>query len=118
MPRKEPTTVPRRTAGVARRNSSLVSQSWPTLVLRMLRDSGRSRLRMISAMPNMPMAMGTKPMPSDSSGMPKVKRCWPVCTSVPTRPRATPSTTMPTALMMDPCARTQAMIRPSSMSEK
>ena len=73
---------------------------------------------MISAMPNMPMATATKPMPSDSSGMPKVKRCWPVCTSVPTRPSATPSTTMPIDLITEPCASTAEMIRPSSISEK
>jgi hypothetical protein len=73
---------------------------------------------MISAMPNMPMAIETKPMPSESSGMPKVKRCWPVCTSVPTRPSATPSTTMPMDLMTEPCASTAEMMSPSSMSEK
>ena len=66
----------------------------------------------------MPIATGTKPMPSDNSGMPKVKRCCPVCTSVPTRPSATPNTTMPMALMTEPWASTEAMIRPSSISEK
>ena len=73
---------------------------------------------MISAMPNTPMASATKEMPSDSSGMPKVKRCWPVCTSVPTRPSATPRITIATDLSTEPCASTAEMIRPSSMSEK
>jgi hypothetical protein len=37
---------------------------------------------------------------------------------VPTRPSATPSTTMPMPLITEPCASTAEMIRPSSMSEK
>ncbi len=45
---------------------------------------------MISAMPNMPIATTTKPMPSESSGMPKVKRSTPELTSVPMRPRSRP----------------------------
>ena len=38
--------------------------------------------------------------------MPKVKRCWPVCTSVPTMPSETPNTTMPIDLITEPCAST------------
>jgi hypothetical protein len=49
------------------------------------RDIRRSRLTTISAMPNRPMAIGAKSMPSESSGMSKVKRCAPVLTSVPTK---------------------------------
>ena len=39
----------------------------------------------------MPMATMTKPMPSASSGMPKVKRGAPELTSVPTRPSSRPN---------------------------
>ena len=34
-------------------------------------------------MPNRPIATGTKPMPSDNSGMPNAKRWKPEFTSVP-----------------------------------
>src|SRR5216117_4073378 len=49
---------------------------------------------MISAVPNMPMATITKPMPSESSGTPKVKRSTPELTSVPTRPSSRPKITI------------------------
>ena len=73
---------------------------------------------MISAVPNMPIATTTKPMPSDSSGMPKVKRSTPELTSVPIRPSSRPNTTMAIALMSEPCASTVAATRPSTISEK
>jgi hypothetical protein len=44
------------------------------------------------------MAMATKPMPSVSSGMSKLKRATPEFTSVPTRPSSRPSTIMPNRL--------------------
>ncbi len=55
-----------------------------------LRDNRLSRLTTISAMPNRPMAIGAKSMPSLSSGRSKVKRWAPVLTSVPTRPNSRP----------------------------
>jgi len=73
---------------------------------------------MISAVPNMPIATTTKPMPSDSSGMPKVKRSTPELTSVPMIPRSSPNTTMAIALISEPRASTVAAIRPNTMSEK
>jgi len=82
------------------------------------RISGFSRLRTISAMPNMPIASGTKPMPSESSGMLKVKRCWPVCTSVPTRPSPTPATTIAIDLIGLPSVSTAETMRPRNISEK
>ncbi|MDF3010188.1 MAG: hypothetical protein K0S03_984 [Burkholderiales bacterium] len=66
----------------------------------------------------MPIATMTKPMPSESSAMPNVKRRTPELTSVPIRPSSSPNTTMAIALMSDPCASTVAAIRPKTMSEK
>jgi hypothetical protein len=64
------------------------------------------------------MAMVTKPMPSVSSGMSKLKRATPEFTSVPTRPSSRPSTIMATALSSEPEASTTAPIRPSTISAK
>ena len=89
-----------------------------TLALTRSRRSGLVRLAMISAMPNTPMASGTKPMPSNRSLMPKVKRVLPVLTSVPTRPSSMPRNTMPNALSTEPRASTMANTSPSSISEK
>ena len=73
---------------------------------------------MISAMPNTPIASGTKPMPSNRSLMSKVKRVLPVLTSVPTSPSSMPRKTMPNALSTEPRASTMANTRPSAISEK
>ena len=73
---------------------------------------------MISAMPNTPIASGTKPMPSNNELMLNVKRVLPVLTSVPTRPSSMPIKIMPIALMTEPRASTIANTRPSTISEK
>jgi hypothetical protein len=73
---------------------------------------------MISAMPNMPIATVTKPMPSAISEMPNAKRSTPEFTSVPTRPSSSPRITMQIALISEPCASTTADTRPSTISEK
>ena len=57
---------------------------------------------MISATPNMPIATTTKPMPSESSGMSKVKRSTPELTSVPIRPSSRPKITIAIALVSEP----------------
>src|SRR5215813_9521051 len=57
-------------------------------------------------------------MPSASPIMPKLNRRAPVFTSVPTRPRSKPSTTIAIALMSDPRARTTAATKPHTISEK
>ena len=59
-----------------------------------------------------------KPMPSSSSVTPKVKRCAPLFTSMPTRPRIRPTITMPIAFSTERLAITTAPIRPSTISEK
>ena len=118
MPRNEPSAVPRSTGAQARLKSSLVGNRLVTLAVNTSRLSFVSRLAMISAMPNMPIATTTKPMPSESSGMPKVKRGTPELTSVPIRPSSRPSTTMAIALTSEPCASTTAATRPSTISEK
>ena len=77
-----------------------------------------SRLRMISAKPNKPIATLVKPMPSDSSAMSKVMRPAPVSRSEPTIDNNRPVTIMAMALSTEPLARTTAKIRPSTISEK
>ena len=67
-------------------------------------------------MPNRPIAIGAKSMPSLSSGMSKVKRCAPVFTSVPIRPNNRPRNTMAIALVTEPLASTTAATRPSAIS--
>ena len=66
-------------------------------------------------MPNRPMAIGTKLMPSLMSGMPNVMRGTPELTSTPTRPSSTPTTIMAIALGGEPCASTTAPSRPRTM---
>ena len=72
----------------------------------------------MSATPNRPMAMTTKPMPSESSGTRKVKRSVPEFTSVPIMPSRSPSTVTPIALSMAPLASTTAPTSPSAISAK
>ena len=73
---------------------------------------------MISAKPKSPIATTTKPMPSESSGTPNVKRCSPELTSVPMMPSSRPSTIIAIAFSSDPLASTTAASRPSTISEK
>ena len=77
-----------------------------------------SRLTRMSATPNSPMAITTKPMPSASWGTPKVKRSVPEFTSEPMRPSSRPSTVTPIALSMAPFASTTAPTSPSAISAK
>ncbi len=69
-------------------------------------------------MPNRPMAIGAKSMPSLSSGTSNVKRCAPVFTSVPTRPNSRPRNTMAIAFRPEPLASTTAATRPNAISEQ
>ena len=64
------------------------------------------------------MAITTKPTPSVSSGISKLKRATPELTSVPTKPINKPKTIMAMALIKEPDASTTAPIRPSTISEK
>ena len=64
------------------------------------------------------MATTTKPMPSVSSMMSKLKRAMPESMSVPTMPSSRPSATIASDLTMSPWASTAAATRPISISEK
>ena len=110
--------VPRTTAGQAWRASSRVGQSRLIFSMTFGLAPPRSRLEITSAMPNRPMATGTKPMPSASAEMPNVKRVWPEAMSVPTSPRNSPSTTMATERITEPCASTTAAIMPNTSRPK
>src|SRR5215510_7166439 len=73
MPSSDPSSVPRAIAPDESIRSLRVGIRPVTFALTMSRlSSGSSRLRMISANPNTPMAMLVKPMPSASSAMSKV----------------------------------------------
>jgi hypothetical protein len=65
MPSRDPTPVARRIGPKQRCRSSRDGSSLPIWVTATLRASGFSRLRRISAMPNIPMASTAKSMPSD-----------------------------------------------------
>ena len=66
----------------------------------------------------MPIASGTNPRPSASTGRPKVKRWAPVLTSVPTRPSSRPTITIPSDFRIAPLDSTVAATRPRTISEK
>jgi hypothetical protein len=57
---------------------------------------------MISPIANTPTATTTNPMPSESSAKPKLKRCTPVLTSLPTSPNRRPVTTIASDFTMSP----------------
>ena len=97
IPNAEPIMVPRRIGATMRLKSSLVGHRPVIFVIFTERSSSSCKLRMISPKPNIPMATVTKPMPSASSKIPKVKRCVPELTSVPISPNSSPRTTMPMA---------------------
>ena len=77
-----------------------------------------SRLRIISAKPNRPMASTAKSTPSATRSQPKVSRSSPVSRSVPTVDSRRPTRTMAIALTIEPRASTTANIRPSIISAK
>ena len=117
-PRTEPMPVPRTIAPLAWRSSFHDGSRRPIVRVRISRPSGASKFAMMPAKPNRPIATTTKPMPSESSGSPNVKRWSPVVVSMPTRPRSTPSAIIATAFSSEPCASTTAATRPSTISEK
>ena len=119
MPSSEPSAVPRNTAGVASLKSCFVGHRCVILFKKTSRSpSTCSKFFMISARPKTPIATATKPMPSDSSGIPKLNRAIPEFTSVPTSPSNNPSRIIAIALITEPCASTTAAIKPKVISEK
>src|SRR5258708_4680908 len=95
-------------AGMHWRISGQLGQRFLSLNESRLRSCGRPSVTASSPRPNMPMAIGTKPMPSPSSEMSMVIRGAPVLTSIPTRPSSRPTSTMATAFSGAPCASTTA----------
>ena len=77
-----------------------------------------SRLRRISAKPNMPMAMTATSSPSAISVQPKVRRSSPLSRSVPMVESKMPTRMMAIALATEPRASTTANMSPSTISEK
>ena len=82
------------------------------------RVSDDSRLRRISAKPNMPMAMTATSRPSAISVQPKVRRSSPLSRSVPTVESRMPTRMMAIALGTEPRANTTANMSPSTISAK
>ena len=58
-----------------------------------------------SVIPKIPMRMGTIPIPSARSIDPKMNRCFPVKTSIPTVLKKRPKQIISRALIFDPWAR-------------
>ena len=117
-PSAEPSAVPRSIGLTIWRKSSREGMRPPTALTSALRERPISRLRQISQMPNRPIAMATNSRPSASSGRPKVKRSVPLSRSWPTVHSNTPSTSMASAFITEPCASVMEAIRPSTMSAK
>jgi cytoskeletal protein RodZ len=119
MPKIEPRMVPRAIAPEESTRSCRVGIKPEILALTISRLSADiSRLRMISAKPNRPIATLVKPIPSDNSAISNVMRPAPVSRSEPTIDSSRPVNTMATDLSTEPRASTTAKIRPSSISEK
>src|ERR1043166_308496 len=118
MPKIVPNAVPRMIGPIDTLMSGQVGHRPVTLVVTTVRSSLDSRFVAISAKPNSPIATPTKPMPSESSGIPKLKRAMPELTSVPTSPSNSPTNTIAMALIRLPCASTTAATRPSTIIEK
>ena len=72
MPKAEPSTVPREIGPMIFPQSSRDGSNPFTRVTAAERVASCSRFETISARPNMPMAMTTKPMPSASCGKPRL----------------------------------------------
>ena len=73
---------------------------------------------MISAKPNMPMAMTATSMPSAISLQPNVSRSSPLSRSVPTVESRMPTRMTAIAFATEPRASTTANIRPSTIRAK
>src|SRR5437879_12303462 len=82
MPRKEPSAVPRSIEGAESLMSCQVGSRPVTFLVKTSRCSFCSRLLMISAKPNTPIATETKPIPSESSETPTRTRATPELTAV------------------------------------
>src|SRR6266704_379693 len=120
MPRIDPRIVPRMMAGVESIRSFLVGISPVIFCCTRWRSisAPASRLRMISANPNTPIATVAKPRPSASSGTLNAMREAPVSMSDPTIDSNNPNTIIAIAFSTDPFASTVAKIKPSTISEK
>ena len=110
--------VPRRTGMAESFMSCQPGNRRPILLRTTSRVSTFSRLRMISAKPNMPIANTAKSTPSDSSAMPIVILSSPVSRSVPTVESNSPNTIIAMALTIEPRARTMAHTNPITINEK
>ena len=105
MPRKKPSTLPRAMGAAEAFQSARVGRSPLMRVSNTSWVTPRSILRSTSLTPNRPMMMGTRPSPSPSVTLPKVKRGVARMGSSPTVPRSMPSRAMATARSFDPAVR-------------
>ncbi len=90
----------------------------PTLAYFMSTVSVLLMLFRNSAIPNNPSASAMISMPSNSSGMPKVRRGSPVSMSDPTIPTSRPKTVIAMPLSGDPFASVEPASNPTSISEQ
>ncbi len=105
MPRKKPSTVPRAMGAADTFQSSRVGMSPLIRVSKTSWVTPFSILRSTSLTPKSPMMMGTRPRPSPSVTLPKVKRGVARMGSSPTVPKSMPRSAMATARSFDPAVR-------------
>ena len=117
-PIRKPSTEPRAIGMAERFQSSLVGIRLPTGTACIERVRNFSTFSKTSPRPKMPIATTTTPKPSVSSGMPRVKRGWPVMTSCPTMLSSRPAAIMISDLTTLPLARTKMTMKPSSSSDR
>ena len=118
-PMGKPITVPRNQAGQERFQSSMVIQTEPltasTSSLSWVREAA---IESVSPMANSATASVVTSMPSSRSGMPKARRAWPVCRSMPMTPRPRPmnKAVMPRRALSPKAAET--VMKASTISAK
>ena len=114
-----PIKVPRSIGKNERFSSALLGRMSRRLTLTPLPTASmRLTLSRNSVTPNSPSASATSSTLSESSISPKVKRCVPLLTSVPTMPIIRPITVIATPCSGEPLDMVPPHSRPSSMIEK
>ena len=100
------------------RQSLSVGRRFFILLSNMVRSRDCSMFNMTSDMPNKPMTRGTRPTPSESSTMSKVKRPLAEISSIPMQLKKSPKEAMSKDFHMGPLARKVRIVNPMTTREK
>jgi hypothetical protein len=98
-----------------RRQSSRLGKRPEIFALTIWRRTACSVLLSTSPTPNRPITTGTMPSPSTKGANSKVRRCWALMVSSPTKPSTIPTQAMKSALTIEPCVRKVSIVRPSTI---